>query len=236
MIIDKKVGRIFLRLIVNRCLIICHGLPYEPGSVVEKGYSNLAEFFSKIIPTIIFDFTGTGRSNGVFSLIDWVEDLRNLSLEFERVWLLGFSMGGVIAIRVAAELDNVEKVAIVSSPYEFFMNEGQLKDIYSNAKSRGVLKGIGEFNDFRDKFEREFKELEPKKWIKNVKAKILVVHGTSDEIVPFSHGLNIFRDANPPKTFIEVKDGSHFLRRDQRVIRAIADWFEDKIKEEKIVI
>jgi len=236
MIIDRTIGRVFSRLIVNRCLVICHGLPYERGSVVDKSYSDLAEFFSNTIPSLIFDFTGTGKSFGNFSLLSWVEDLVSIASQFNSVQILGFSMGGVVAIRASAELKNVERVAVVSSPYELFMDEDQLRGIYENAKSKGVLKGIGDFESFKSKFVEEFKEVEPKKWIKDVKCPILVVHGTSDEVVPFSHGIKIFESANEPKTFIRVEDGSHFLRRDERVIRVIADWFAGKIKEKELTI
>ena len=46
MYIDKKIGRNFVRLTFENVLVICHDLPYEPGSVIEKGYSTLAQFFA----------------------------------------------------------------------------------------------------------------------------------------------------------------------------------------------
>ena len=236
MIIDRKIDGIFSRLIVSKCLVICHGLPYEPGSVIDKSYSDLAETFSREIPALIFDFSGTGLSTGDFSLLKWVEDLTHIASEFEKVYLLGFSMGGIIAIRACAELENVEKLAVVASPYEFFIDENGLREIYENAKSRNVLKGLKDFKSFSSNFINEFKEIEPKKWIKYVKCPILVVHGTLDEVVPFDHGKMIFNDANEPKSFIIVKNGSHFLRRDERVIKVIADWFADKIKEKELTI
>jgi|Deesub1362A_J573_1020465.scaffolds.fasta_scaffold00750_12 pimeloyl-ACP methyl ester carboxylesterase len=232
--LDARIGRNFLRLAVERCLLICHGLPYESGSVVEKNYSKLANFFAlKGIPSAIFDFSGTGLSEGRFRLSAWIEDLVNIAEKFDRVYLLGYSMGGVIAIRVAAELKNVVRIATVSTPCSADMfSRDVLRFVYENARTKGVLRGIGDFETFSERFEREFFEIEPLRWIRRIRIPKLIVHGTEDEIVPYTHGQRLFEAAIKPKTFVKVRNGSHFLRQEDTVSEIIADWMRGKIEEE----
>ena len=55
--IDTKINRNFVRVVVEKSLLICHGLPYEAGSVIEKSYSDLARYFAlKGFNSVIFDF------------------------------------------------------------------------------------------------------------------------------------------------------------------------------------
>ncbi len=226
MYFDAKIGRNFVRISVERCVLICHGLPYEPGSVVEKSYYELARKFSTKTAAAIFDFSGTGLSEGEFSLLDWREDLANLAEKFERVVLVGYSMGGAVAISAAAELKNVEKLVVVASPCcaEMF-DERVLREIYYNAASKGLLRGIGSYESFRDRFVSDFLEIEPVKWIGRIRVPKLIVHGTKDDIVPFEHGLRLYREAREPKEFLEI-DGDHFLRQRDDVTEKIIEWIE----------
>jgi len=236
--IDKKIGRNFVRVTVENVLIICHGLPYESGSVVEKGYSTLAKFFaSRNIPSVIFDFSGTGLSEGVFSLMAWVEDIVNISQHFEKVSLLGYSMGGAVAVKAATEIENLEKLVLAASPCCVDMfSENVLRMIYENARMKNLLRGIGDYEEFKESFIQEFTEIEPRKWIDRVKVPKLIVHGREDYIVPFENALTLFELAKEPKTFIELKKGDHFLRQDLAVSELIANWLLGKIKDKKLII
>ncbi|MET1125066.1 MAG: alpha/beta hydrolase [Archaeoglobaceae archaeon] len=237
MFLDVRVGRNFCRLSVERCVLICHGLPYEPGSAIQKSYYELAKRISLRIPAIAFDFSGTGLSEGNFGLLEWKEDVERLAAEFGRVILLGYSMGGAVAVAAAAELDNVEKLVTVSSPCCLDMfGEDALRAIYYNAKSKSLLRGIGDYENFREKFLSDFLEIEPVRWIAEVRVPKLIVHGLNDEIVPFEHAERLFARARKPKSLMVVRDGDHFLRRRSVVTDKIVEWIEGKIREEKITI
>ena len=45
--------------------------------------------------------------------------------------------------------------------------------------------------------------------IRKVNVPVLVVHGTSDQVVPFWHGKRLFELANEPKTFLPVDGAGH---------------------------
>jgi len=114
--------------------------------------------------------------------------------------------------------------------------EDILRLIYENARLKNLLKGLGSFETFKSVFLKEFVEIEPKEWIKEVKCDKLFVHGRKDSIVPFESSLILFELAGEPKTFIEVEDGDHFLRRNEKATRAILEWLKERVKEKRVRI
>lgn len=46
--------------------------------------------------------------------------------------------------------------------------------------------------------------------IGNVGCPVLVIHGTKDRVIPFSHGERLFREAHGPKRFLPVAGADHF--------------------------
>lgn len=47
------------------------------------------------------------------------------------------------------------------------------------------------------------------KRIGDVKCRVLMIHGTSDRVIPYSQGQALFKLANEPKRFVSVDDGDH---------------------------
>ena len=47
------------------------------------------------------------------------------------------------------------------------------------------------------------------KRICDVKCRVLMIHGTSDRVIPYSHGQALFKLANEPKRFVSVSGGDH---------------------------
>lgn len=61
--------------------------------------------------------------------------------------------------------------------------------------------------------------------IDKVKAPILIIHGTHDEIIPFWHGQALFQKAQAPKTFYKVAQAGH---NDLLLIAGEAYWSQLK--------
>ena len=47
------------------------------------------------------------------------------------------------------------------------------------------------------------------KRIGDVKCRVLMIHGTSDRVIPYSQGQALFKLSNEPKRFVTVDDGDH---------------------------
>ncbi len=227
--LDINIGRNYARINVDRAVVVCHGLPYEPGSAIDKSYDSIAEFFSKRgLPAVVFDFSGTGKSQGSFSLISWLEDLERIAESFDEIHVVGFSMGGAVAYA----LDGAESYSIISAPFSPDMfSESMLKEIYSNALLKGTLKGIKDYETFSRRFVEEFQSISPS----SVKPKknVIVVHAVDDEVVPFEEGERIFRHSKKPKKLVKVENGGHFLRRSEEVMSIVYGWIAEKREGEK---
>ncbi|MDK2876046.1 MAG: uncharacterized protein PWQ22_456 [Archaeoglobaceae archaeon] len=232
MFFDTIFGRNFGRIHVKEAILVCHGFPYEPGSVIDKGYGELANFLSSIAPAVIFDFSGCGNSRGHFSVENWVEDLERIAGKFEAVSIIGYSMGGLIAIRAGADIFNLKRLIAISTPLPEIFSEERLRAMFENAKR---IMRVGSFEEFRKEMERAV-EMDPKRYVKRIKAPKLIVHGTNDDVVPFQCGEVIYREAEDPKFFLRVINGDHFLRRNQRVMSAVAEWIKGEIKDKEFDI
>ncbi|MBO8182592.1 MAG: alpha/beta fold hydrolase [Archaeoglobus sp.] len=235
--LDTEFGGKHLRFHVENVVVFCHGLPYEAGSVIEKGYDQLAKSFAeKGLNSLIFDFSGTGLSKGDFSIENWVKDLSAIVSEFTSVSLVAFSMGGVAGTYVAANKDNVKNLVLVGVPCcSDSITEDMLREIYAHNKLTGVLRGIRDFESFKTRFLKEMEMYEPKTWIREVRCPKLIVHGSSDQIIPFEDAEGLFNAANEPKYFLKVVNGSHFLRHHREVMDKIRTWLIKKEKYGKVM-
>jgi pimeloyl-ACP methyl ester carboxylesterase len=236
MYLDTSIGKNFVRIYVENVVIFCHGLPYERGSIIEKGYDQLAKFFAYAgKDSVVFDFSVTGLSKGDFSIISWVDDLLNLLPNFSSVDLIGFSMGGVAAV-YAAFLENVRSLVVVATPCcSDSITDEVIREIYLNAKLKDTLRGIGSFDSFAARLKKEMDEFEPVKWMGRIRKPVLIVHGTSDDIVSYKNAEVLFEKAREPKYLLRVINGNHFLRNEMRVTEYILTWLKKKEKGGKVI-
>ena len=92
--------------------IVCHPLPTEGGSMHNKVVTMAARSLRELgATTLRFNFRGTGESAGVFdegagecddlrAVADWVREQRPA----HALWLVGFSFGAYVSLRMAEEL------------------------------------------------------------------------------------------------------------------------------------
>lgn len=97
-------------------------------------WTDTARLLSQTADVIVPDLPGTGRSkpvNGTQDMFDQVDTLIHLldSLQLKQIQLVGHSMGGAMAVLIAAKQpERIKRLALVS--LAFFMNKEQ-EDIYS---------------------------------------------------------------------------------------------------------
>ena len=69
--------------------------------------------------------------------------------------------------------------------------------------------------------------------IARVRMPLLIIHGESDPIIPFSSGERLFRLANEPKTFIGVSGAGHIVLDASGVFAKLCDWIDDVLAEKR---
>jgi len=173
-------------------ILFCHG---NAGNISHRLDSIL--IFHKLgMSVFIFDYRGYGLSegrpteSGTYRDADaaWDYLLQTRRIPPERIIPFGRSLGGAIAAHVAASRPS--RALIVESAFT------SLRDI-----AKDHLPWVPDF--FLAGY--RYHTLES---VREFTKPILVVHSPEDEIIPFKHGLTLYRAAQSPKQFLEIH-GSH---------------------------
>lgn len=216
-------------------IVLCHGIPLSVSDPSDGGYPLLIrEIAGRGFATLFFNLRGTGESGGNFHIGGWYEDLtavmgftrEELSGAFERVFLAGFSAGGALSVRYAAEHGGVQGVAAFAAPATFtklFPRE-HLPAFLEVAREVGIIRDDG-FPPDPDSFYRELEQGAALEYIPAVSpVPLLVAHGQEDEMVPLENGIRLFEAAGDPKELKLLPGGMHRLRKDPRVLDCLLDW------------
>ena len=101
-------------------LCICHGVPARRvPDPVDRGYPLLAEkFCGQGFVTLIFNFRGSGESEGNFDILGWTRDLTAAidylyqidEIDKSRVSVMGFSGGAATTVYCAAKDERISSV------------------------------------------------------------------------------------------------------------------------------
>lgn len=145
----------------------------------------------------LFDYRGYGKSGGKPSGEEPLRDAR-AALEWlkshpraagKRLFLIGESIGASMALILGSEdgIDGVVSLAAFTS----------IRDMARKMPIFGVLSPLAP---------RWYDAIGA---VPDVRVPTLFVHGTSDEIVPFSHGERLFEAATAPKEHLWVDGGGH---------------------------
>jgi uncharacterized protein len=145
----------------------------------------------------MIDYRGYGRSEGVASEAGTYEDaaaaLRYLQgrseVDRERIVLFGQSLGAAVAADLAGRGECL--AVILEAPFASIRD--MAKAIYPWLPLGGLVK-------------TRYDVVEK---VKKIKAPLLVVHGESDDIVPFAQGKKVFESADGPKEFHALRGAHH---------------------------
>jgi uncharacterized protein len=149
---------------------------------------------------IIYDYRGFGKSGGTVDRRGMIDDvkaafayaLKRPDIDTARLVSYGHSLGGAQSVTALGETPVKGLRAIVI--------DGAFASYQAMARIIGGQLGASLVTD----------ELSPRDFIKKLTpTPLLVIHGSHDEVVPFSQGLQLFENAAEPKTLFEVKSGRH---------------------------
>ncbi len=189
----------------------------------EKGF-NLA----------LIDMRGHGESDGQFftygyhewkdvaGLIDWLEARKDVAAE--NIHLLGVSAGGAVAIVAASRDSRIKALVSVASFADLGeMIKGQSPWLPRFWRERAVRKAehLADFS---------VADASPLKNIAQVKCPVLLVHGDTDDYVPYSNAERLFARANDPKVLYTIPGGNHanmFAKGGKQLTDTIAKFMSD---------
>lgn len=118
----------------TRVGVVCHPHPLHGGTMTNKVAHMLAKSFNEAgAPAVRFNYRGVGASAGAYAdgvgetddalaVIDWVRRRWPTA----NLWLAGFSFGGAVAIRAAAQRDVARLVTVAPAVQRIAVSENSL--------------------------------------------------------------------------------------------------------------
>ena len=146
-----------------------------------------------------FDYGGFGNSRGRATVRSTAADARaalahlekNYGAEPGNTLFMGVSMGAAVAIRLASETFSPLGMALVA-PFASLRDMGRLA--YPRLTWSGRLVG--------DRYNSV-------KLVDRIDCPLLILHGTDDEVVPFSQGTKLLDAAREPKQLVAIDTAGH---------------------------
>jgi len=157
---------------------------------------------------LMLDYRGFGRSEGRPTLDGVVEDaaaaLRYLrtrpGVDGERLIVLGHSLGGATALRLLARDSGGVRLAVIEAAFASY------RGIARDAALRSVV--LAPFLPVALPA-LPSSEHDPITALASVRVPLLIVHGTADEVIPYSHGEQLAAAAPPGTTFLRIDGARH---------------------------
>lgn len=166
---------------------------YSHGNGTDLGYIRplLIALQQLGFSVFAYDYRGYGTSEGTPSEYNTYQDIaaayqyltENLRIPANRIILYGHSVGSGPSLDLATR-HSVAGVIL----------EGAFTSTFRVVTQIPILPF--------DRFDNLSK-------IRSVRSPILIVHGTDDRVIPFSHGQQLFEQANEPKQFVAIVGADH---------------------------
>lgn len=214
----------------DEVLIIAHGWFMTKDSTY---FTDMAKTFSKDFDVISMDFRGHGRSSGFYTFTskepqDMKAVVNYAKHNYKKIYLIGFSLGGALALIHSALDKDVNKVIAVSAPHSFIKIENQMwrKEAWSHS--------FRKFEFVRWITVRPSPIIGPKIRPIDIVDKIaiptLFIAGRHDATVHAWHTLSLYRKAKCEKYFELFDDCCHaedlFYQERHRFINLCTKWLQ----------
>ena len=204
------------------CVIAAHGLLSAKAS--DKYLLLAAHLTQAGFASFRFDFRGCGESGGHLkdtTVAARISDLKAVLATLRehpaldgRFFLLGSSLGGYVALFVAAETPDVMATALWATPIH-------LRDLQGR-KEALMAHGLGDAF-FRELAQGSFAEVPADV------PRCLIIHGEQDELIPRSHAIALYESAKEPKALEILPGADHRLSNPkdrQQAVRLSTAWFK----------
>lgn len=168
------------------------------------------------------------------------EGLETLIDQDESIWLVGFSMGGVIAAHLAAKY-RIERMVLLAPAFEYLTFKAVMGKVEEAARHviRKPGKPVSDYPPLPDAFFPVFRETVAlcKDAISQVFCPVLILHGTSDQTIPLYSSKSAYaKIPHSDKLLLMIENVPHRILDEpilnQDVLKIIEDFFNRKIVKE----
>ncbi|MHB8220272.1 MAG: alpha/beta hydrolase family protein [Acidimicrobiales bacterium] len=215
--------------------VVCHELsPRAVGAGIGASFPALAERLADEtgLRVVAGMLRGVGESAGDFSAEGWLEDLdflidREIGPE-DGAWLVGYGLGGVLALRHAVTDRRVRGVAVLAAPSDLAHWLADPLAVVERCRAIGVIRSTG-FPPDATRWAQSLVSLDPLDAAGRLGDRsFLVVHGSEDAAVPVADARELAGAARTTGTVdLRIVPGAgHGLRTDPRGMATLIGWLE----------
>ena len=216
--------------------VCCHGMLSNQHSPKQKKVAQ--QLSAAGIPTLRFDFAGSGDSDGLFADMTYSsrqEDLSDVMVYLfsqgaKRLALVGSSMGGAVALLAAAREERVVAIATlaaVAHTESFEERHGLACFGWRHADGITISDGFRLGKAF---FEDALQHDVPSA-VRVLRAPVLVIHGSHDDIVPVSDADDIATAAKNA-TLLLIDNADHSFsnpEHQEQIIAEVCSFFQRQL-------
>jgi len=218
-------------------VILCHGLGTNKSDLISLANSIYEAGFN----VFLFDFRGHGESRNRITSFGYLEQrdlegaieyiFKRQDLENKNLGVFGLSMGGAVAVMMAARDPRI-KAVVSDSTYQ---------DLYSSMVHHAkVFYSLPKFpfNIFLRlayilRFGYDPKKISPQEAISQISPRpILIINGEKDKQVPAENAYALFNKANTPKELWVVPQAGHgegYYRHFEQYQSRIIEFFQKNL-------
>ena len=198
----------------RKAVVIIHGFT---GNLYDNEY--LMNYLEEDREFDVYAETLPGHNKDRFSdanVNDWKEAIdklftRLINLGYKRIYVVGHSMGGILASYAAAKYPEIKKIVFVNAAFDYF----NLKQNKNDLKEKDFSKFAKVFPKvFRTSpiMLNEFRKLvkEGSSYLKKVSVDALILRSPNDGIIPYDVGDLIYNEiSSENKCLTDILGASH---------------------------
>lgn len=230
---EWRVGGLYRpsRAVRTPAVLMLHGFPG-----VQKNDDIAAELCRRGMTVFTPHFRGCWGSSGVYSLRGLLEDaqaaLRLLSryhhVDSARVGVLGCSVGGWVALRLAAST-RVAALAVMAPGWP----RTNVPADAAYLRRNGKVVNIPRFDEVWREYLSIARDERPEAYIPDIApTPLLVLQGLKDRLVPPGAARKLWSLAGFPKELLEFPEEDHEFQVDRPAVTAAAcDWLQAQLAE-----
>lgn len=210
--------------IFKKAILLIHG--FAGGNYDYNSLGNDLELYNSFD---VFTFTLPGHERMIIDKVtrkDWIKKAEDeiekiINANYKEVYVIGHSMGGVIASHLASKYKEVKKLVLAAPAFHYLAFKGDKVDVIESIKKLpNLFKNYAPEEVLSRIFKipaptiKEFMKLveEHTKDIKDITCPTLILHGDKDDIVPVDSVQYVYDNIKSKSvTLIELHSLTHDL-------------------------
>lgn len=179
----------------DACVLFLHG----NGGNILSHYPAATQLAEQGFDVCIMDYSGYGFSTGKATRAGVLDDattvlhalLQRDDMKGKKVIVYGQSLGGHLSATVARDNERIIDGLVIEGAFSSHKDVAAHMVPYISPIARLIVR----------------EQYSAKRSIKDFHKPVLVIHSTEDKMIPYRMGQKIYRAANSPKEFYEIRHG-----------------------------